>query len=67
MSTLQAAPAVTPAVAKAAPVPEEPVAEEPAAEALAAQAATSGAGKSLKDQIKSVAEQVAYCRKVDAK
>ena len=53
--------------AAAAPAAEEPVAEEPAAEEPAAPAASSGGGKSLKDQIKSVAEQVAYCRKVDTK
>ena len=48
-----------------APRAEQPDAEEPAAAAEATPA--DGGGKSLKDKITSVAEQVAYCRKVDAK
>jgi ribonuclease E len=46
---------------------EEAPAEEPAAAAPAAPAAAEGSHKSLKDQITTVAEQVAYCRKVDHK
>jgi len=43
---------------------DEPVNEK--ASPAAAPVASSG-GKSLKDQITSVAEQIAYCRKADSK
>jgi hypothetical protein len=69
-----------PAAAVAAAPPLESPAEEPPAEAKAEEAAAaaveqaapvastlSGEVKSLKDSITSVAEQVAYCRRVDAK
>jgi hypothetical protein len=72
-TTAAAAPAAAPPAAKAeappaAPQESAPAAEEPVvkAEAPAAAAPASG-GKSLKDQITSVADQVAYCRKTDAK
>jgi hypothetical protein len=58
-----AAPPKSEPVAEAAP---EPVAEAPAEEAPAA-AATAGGAKSMKDAFKTVAEIVAYCRKVDTK
>ncbi len=62
-----------PAAAPSAPVAEEPaaVAEEPAAEESTPEpesaAPTAGDSKSMKDRIKTVAEQIAYCRKVDKK
>jgi hypothetical protein len=62
-----APPAAAPAAEESPPAAEEPAAEEPAAEETAAPAAAGGDHKSLKDKITSVAEQVAYCRKTDAK
>jgi hypothetical protein len=69
------APAVTAPPPAAAPAADEAPAEEevPATEAVvessAAEAPAAGGsnGKSLKDQITSVADQLAYCRKVDTK
>lgn len=67
--------AAPPVVAKAAPA-AEPTAEEPSVEEAAPEevsvatpsaAETGGSTKSLKDKITSVAEQVAYCKKTDAK
>jgi hypothetical protein len=52
------------------PAVAEPEAEEPALSSPAeasASAATSGGGGSKKDEITSVADQVAYCRRVDSK
>jgi hypothetical protein len=54
-------------VQESAPAAEEPVAEEPAAEAPAPKTAAAAGGGSLKGKVTSVAEQVAYCRKTDAK
>ena len=59
------APSPTPVAEAPAPV-EELVAEEAAAEPEVA-APAAGGKKSKKDEITSVADQVAYCRKVDAK
>jgi hypothetical protein len=69
-----AAPAA--AAPAAEPIGDVPVAEVPASEekvappepvAAESAAATATGGGSLKDKFTSVAEQVAYCRKVDAK
>jgi hypothetical protein len=45
----------------------EPEAQAPAEEVSATPTVASGGRKSLKDQITTVAEQIAYCRKVDKK
>lgn len=65
-------PSPKPAAPPAPPRAEAPAAEEPAGAAEVSEAAvateSSAAGgpiRSLKDQITSVAEQIAYCRKVD--
>jgi hypothetical protein len=63
----QAAAATPAPVQESAPAAEEPVAEEAAPEPVAEPAVVSGGKKSLKDQITSVADQIAYCRKVDSK
>jgi hypothetical protein len=62
-----AAPPVEEAAQESPPTAEVPVAEEAAPAPAVAPAASSGGVKSLKDQITSVAEQIAYCRKVDSK
>jgi hypothetical protein len=70
-----AAPVVPAAQPASAPEPEpDPAAEEPAAEEAAAETATpapaaaaAGGTKSMRDEITTVAEQIAYCRKVDSK